>query len=396
MDIALDEIIHFDAITSHPSTGAATDADSTPAFSVFEEATDTPILSAQSFTKRTSLTGNYRGTATLSAANGFEVGKWYSIVASATVNAIAGKGVVRNFRIVPAEAQAGYPKTDSHYVQGAAPEGAVDVATAVRTELTTELGRLDVAVSTRASQTTLDTLDNFVDTEVASIKAVTDKLDTAVELDGAVYRYTANALEMGPSGGGGVADWTSDERTAIRSILGIPGSGTTPADPTVGILDTIRDKVDVVDDFLDTEVAAIKAKTDNLPADPADASDIAASLVVITGYIDTEVAATLAAVDTEVAAIKAKTDALPAAPAATGDIPTAAANAAALLDLANGIETSITPRQALRLMLAASAGKLSGAATTTIVIRNVGDSKDRITATVDASGNRSAVTVDAT
>lgn len=52
-----------------------------------------------------------------------------------------------------------------------------------------------------------------------------------------------------------------------------------------------------VDDFLDTEIAAIKAKTDNLPADPADASDIASSfstvnstLSTIAGYLDTEVA----------------------------------------------------------------------------------------------------------
>lgn len=77
-------------------------------------------------------------------------------------------------------------------------------------------------------------------------------------------------------------------------------------------------------------------------------------------------------------------------------LPTAAENAAALLDITDGVETSITPRQAFRLILAAAAGKLSGAATTTIVIRNVGDTKDRITATVDANGNRSAVTTDAT
>ena len=67
-----------------------------------------------------------------------------------------------------------------------------------------------------------------------------------------------------------------------------------------------------VDDFLDTEIAAIKAKTDNLPADPADDSDMDTQLAAIAGYLDTEVAAILAAVDTEVAAIKAKTDNLPA------------------------------------------------------------------------------------
>jgi len=111
MDIALDEVLHFDAITSNASTGAAADADSTPSWACYEEDTDTAIQSGN-FTKRTSLTGNYRASVTLSAANGFEVGKWYSIVASATVNSVAGKGVVKHFRVCAAEAVAGKPKAD--------------------------------------------------------------------------------------------------------------------------------------------------------------------------------------------------------------------------------------------------------------------------------------------
>lgn len=135
--------------------------------------------------------------------------------------------------------------------------------------------------------------------------------------------------------------------------------------------------VDTIDDFLDTEIAAIKAKTDNLPSDPADQSLIIAAtdaLATLIGDLPT---------NAELAT-------------ALDPLPTAAENAAALMDLANGIETGLTPRQAMRLMVAALAGKLSGAATTTITIRNVGDSKDRITATVDADGNRTAVTTDAT
>jgi hypothetical protein len=68
--------------------------------------------------------------------------------------------------------------------------------------------------------------------------------------------------------------------------------------------------------------------------------------------------------------------------------------AAALLDLANGIETGYTVRQALRLMASAMAGKLSGAETTTVSIRNLTDGKTRISATVDAFGNRTAVSHD--
>lgn len=68
-----------------------------------------------------------------------------------------------------------------------------------------------------------------------------------------------------------------------------------------------------------------------------------------------------------------------------------------LLDLSDGIETGLTLRQAMRLIAAASAGTLSGAASTTIVIRNAkADSKARITATVDADGNRTAITTDLT
>jgi hypothetical protein len=39
----------------------------------------------------------------------------------------------------------------------------------------------------------------------------------------------------------------------------------------------LKSLIDAIDDFVDTEVAAIKAKTDNIPADPADQSDIIAA-----------------------------------------------------------------------------------------------------------------------
>jgi len=65
-----------------------------------------------------------------------------------------------------------------------------------------------------------------------------------------------------------------------------------------------------------------------------------------------------------------------------------------LLDAANGVETGYTLRQALRIMLSALGGKVSGASGTTVTFRNVTDAKARITATVDASGNRTAVTLD--
>lgn len=126
MLIPIDEVVHFDITTHDPSTGAETAADSTPTFDVFEEATDTEILDDQNFTLRTGETGIYRGTFTASAANGFEAGKWYIVIARATVNTVAAAQVAMHFRVTLAEAVAGIPKVDATYVVGDA-QSALDL-----------------------------------------------------------------------------------------------------------------------------------------------------------------------------------------------------------------------------------------------------------------------------
>jgi len=59
------------------------------------------------------------------------------------------------------------------------------------------------------------------------------------------------------------------------------------------------------------------------------------------------------------------------------------------------IEGSTTLRQALRLILATAAGKSAGGGTSTVTFRDMADSKNRISASVDANGNRTSVTRDA-
>lgn len=59
------------------------------------------------------------------------------------------------------------------------------------------------------------------------------------------------------------------------------------------------------------------------------------------------------------------------------------------------VETGLSLRKALRLIAAATAGKVSGASGTTVTIRSaVADDRDRITATVDSNGNRTSITYD--
>jgi hypothetical protein len=127
---------------------------------------------------------------------------------------------------------------------------------------------------------------------------------------------------------------------------------------------------------------AVQAVTDNLPDSGALTSIAQAS--------------DLAAVQTTADNIETDTQDIQSTLAALS-IPSANDNADALLDRADAIETGLTPRGALRLNTAALAGKVSGAGTGTETFRNaVADSKARITSTVDANGNRTAVSADAT
>lgn len=222
---------------------------------------------------------------------------------------------------------------------------------------------INATISSRATQTSVDTIDGIVDdilvdtgttlqAEVDGIQADTEDIQSRLPAALVAGRIDASVGAM-----------AADVVTAAAIAADAIGSSELAATAVTEIQSGLALAVDLA--TVDTVVDAIKLKTDNLPTDPADESLLEAA-------IDATEAAILAA------------------------IPSAAANATALLDTASGIETSITPRQAIRLILAASAGKLSGAATSTVVIRNVGDTKDRVTATVDADGNRSAVTVDAT
>lgn len=150
---------------------------------------------------------------------------------------------------------------------------------------------------------------------------------------------------------------------------------------------------------VDASVGAMAANTLSASALATDAvSEIQSGLALAT-----DLATVAGYLDTEIAAIKAKTDALPTDPADQSALealinaisaPTANENADALLDRVDGIETGFTLRQVLRLVAAVLAGKASGMGTATAIFRDLGDTKDRITATVDSDGNRSSINRD--
>jgi hypothetical protein len=85
-------------------------------------------------------------------------------------------------------------------------------------------------------------------TAVGTLQVLT-RLDSMIESDGSgQFRFDVIALENAPSGGGGGGggtDWTSSERSAIRSILGFNSSGVISL-PSEGVLDAIKDKTDLI------------------------------------------------------------------------------------------------------------------------------------------------------
>jgi len=94
----LGDTLYVDVITRSPSAGVAVDADSTPTCEVFEDANDTAILSP-TVVKRASKTGDYRVPLVLTTANGFEVGKSYNVIVSATVASLADKAKIATLYI---------------------------------------------------------------------------------------------------------------------------------------------------------------------------------------------------------------------------------------------------------------------------------------------------------
>lgn len=183
---------------------------------------------------------------------------------------------------------------------------------------------------------------------ILPVKAVTDKLDTALELDGEVYRYTTNALEQGPAGSGATAQEVWEYAT--RALSTSPPTAAAIASQVRTELTTELGRIDVA--------TSTRLATAGYTA-PLDAAGVRTAVGLAAANLDTQLAdlptvaefeaRTLAAasyatataldtvdnlLDTEIAAIKTKTDLIPASPAATGDIPSAASVATAVLTTA--------------------------------------------------------------
>jgi ActR/RegA family two-component response regulator len=158
---AIDALLTFPCNTHDPTTGAATDADSAPTYRLFEDETGTPILTgSMALLDASNTAGFYSEQITLSAANGFEVGKTYTVYITATVASVAG--------------------TMSHTFQVVSVASSAPTAAAIRTEID-------------SNSTMLAAIAGYIDTEVAAIKAKTDNLPAAPAAVGDIPTAIQNA-----------------------------------------------------------------------------------------------------------------------------------------------------------------------------------------------------------
>lgn len=281
--VPIDEVVHFDVCTHVASTGAVSDADSAPTFSVYEEDTDTAILGPTSMTKRTSLTGNYRGSVTASAANGFEAGKWYSVIVSATVSTVAAKTVAMHFRCAPAESSAGVPKGDvSHFggTAGTFASGRPEVNATHAAGTAWGSGAI-TAASIAADAITAAALASDAGTELATavwasgtrtltaIDEDSTTLDFDATIRAAVGMASANLdTQLGDIATDAAAADVRGERTVCRgtvttgaSTTSIPTSALTPAGAAA---DQFKGRIIIFD--IDTTTAALRGQATEITA----------------------------------------------------------------------------------------------------------------------------------
>ncbi len=74
---------------------------------------------------------------------------------------------------------------------------------------------IQAGLATLANQTTIIA---YLDTEIASIKSVTDKLNTGLVADGQLFQFTASMLELAPSGGGGGSATLENQELILDEI----------------------------------------------------------------------------------------------------------------------------------------------------------------------------------
>jgi hypothetical protein len=232
----------------------------------------------------------------------------------------------------------------------------------------------------------------IADSTITTLPAGVDSRELAIVIAGSMdtVTRTVELYRRSVTTGATLVLNSSGEPTNVMAALStISGMATSILD------DTGTSGVVIVNDGITAAKIAANAITSTELADGCiTAAKFAAGAIdataIATNAIDADALA-----DNAITAATFAAGAIDAAAIATGAIDSDALAASAIDEIWDEVlEGSRTARQLHRLYAAALGGKASGLATTTAVYRDSNDTLDVITATVDADGNRTAVTLD--
>lgn len=98
-DCKLGDDLVFSICTHDPDTGILTDADSAPSYRIYEDETETSILTgSMAKLDDSDTTGFYTELIACTTGNGYEIGKTYTIYIEATVDSDMG-GITFAFKV---------------------------------------------------------------------------------------------------------------------------------------------------------------------------------------------------------------------------------------------------------------------------------------------------------
>lgn len=212
----IDAYLTFRASSHGAATGGAADADSSPAYRVYEDETGTPILTGtMALLDAANTTGFYTERIQLTAASGFEVGKCYTIYVSGLVDAVEGT-VSHTFSIVSSGAVLNLTPDAINVLAGVAaagitvalPPGVANVLAGVQSATPTMtlniVGALDVASAVLAPGLAVNLAPLAVDVLVATqtpgvgMTLSANRLDVAAAVEAAAPTIilAANAQDV--------------------------------------------------------------------------------------------------------------------------------------------------------------------------------------------------------
>ncbi len=327
----IDDLLTFVINTQVFSTGVATDADSAPAYRVYEDETGTPLLTGtMALLDSANTAGFYSEQITLSAANGFEKGKCYSIYISATVSSVAG-ATHRTFQIAAA-VDAQYwnalatvelplvPTTAGRKLDVSAggeagidwanvgsPTTAVDLSgTNIKTDQKVDINTIKTNPVVNAGTVTFPTTATLASTTNITAGTVTTATNVTT-----VNGLAAGVITAASIAANAINDSKVDSDVTIASVTGAVGSVTGAVGSVTGAVGSVAAGGITAASFAANAITAAKL-------DPDVTTELQAGLATQASVDDlptnAELATALAAADdavlAQVALVKAKTDSL--------------------------------------------------------------------------------------